>query len=208
MISSHRRQVTLVTQKFVSSLTSIFLRKGWISEQDIPYCRYSLQFLFGKVSFFVLLFITCAVLDCYKEALFFSIVLLSFRKRMGGWHAKHPWLCQIISIALVIFSVSVLGPQLTKLQPPTIIAINCITILISFFLPPAFPPQLHFNQEEKYANVQKKNQMLVLLSALQPILVFLFSPKILIFSSLGLLFGISSVLIEKAIQNNGKEIVK
>ena len=197
-----------MTQKFVSSLTSIFLRKGWIRKQDIPYCRYSLEFLFGKVSFFVLLLITCTVLGCHKEAITFSVVLLSFRRRMGGWHAKHPWLCQIISIGLVILSISVLGPQLTKLQPPAIIAINCVTILISFFLPPAFPPQLHLNQEEKNANVQKKNQMLILLSTLQPILVFLFSPTILVFSSLGLFFGISSVLIEKASQNYGKEIIK
>ncbi len=193
-----------MTSRIITSLTSRFIDNGWIRNEDTPHFQYALDAFIGKAIFFTLLTIICAILRCFKEALIFSIVLLSFRSRMGGWHANSRWLCQILSISTVIISCYFLGPLIAKFDVPIIICLNLLAIIISFFLSPAFPLQLHFSQSEVEGNIRKKNQMLGVLLLVQLILVLAFDFRMLSFTTLGLLFGICSVTIEKVTQNKRK----
>ena len=183
-------------KRMILFLTFVFLKRGWICKEDVPHCGYALECLIIKVAFFILLSITCAALCCYKEALIFSVVLFSFRKRMGGWHSQNPWFCQFLSLGLVILNATVFGPQSASLRLSSIIGIDFVLIIISFYLPPAFPPQLHFTHKEVEANIHKKNNMITILFFVQAFFVLLGFPSVLIYSSLGLLFGIVSVLAQ------------
>lgn len=194
-----------LTERLSSTLTACFLKKGWITVKDIPYCKYILDGCIGKAVFLVLLLVVCAIFHCYMEALSFSLVLLSFRRRMGGWHANSRWLCQVLSIGSVIIASCFLGPFLSEASPLIILSINGLAVFLSIFLSPAYPPQLHFSTEEKKGNIRKKNRFLLILVLLQLPLVRLLGLDILIYTGLGLCFGISSVLIQRTTQIIGKD---
>lgn len=194
-----------LTERLSSSLTACFLRKGWITTEDIPYCKYILDGCIGKAVFLVLLMAVCTIFHCYKEALSFSLVLLAFRQRMGGWHASSRWLCQVLSIGSVIIASCFLGPFLSEASPLIILSINVLAVCLAFFLSPAYPPQLHFSTEEKKGNIRKKNRFLLILFLLQLPLVRLLGLDILIYTGLGLYFGIISVLIQRTTQIIGKD---
>lgn len=193
-----------MTSRVITSLTSRFIDTGWISEEDTPFFQYALDSFIGKTVFFVLLTIICVILHCFKEALIFSIVFLAFRSRMGGWHANSRWLCQLLSIGIVIVSSCILGPQFEKLRISILVSLNLSVIVISFFLSPAYPPQLHLSQDEIKGNIYKKNQLLIVLILIQLPLIFLLDYRILSYTSLGLILGICLVFIERITQNKRK----
>jgi len=193
-----------LTSRVITSLTSRFIDNGWISEEDTPFFQYALDSFIGKTVFFVLLTIICVILHCFKEALIFSIVFLAFRSRMGGWHANSRWLCQLLSIGIVIVSSCMLGPQLENLHISILVSLNLSVIVISFFLSPAYPPQLHLSQDEIKGNIYKKNQLLIVLILIQLPLIFLLDYRILSYTSLGLILGICLVFIERITQNKRK----
>lgn len=194
-----------MTERLLSSLTACFLRKGWITTEDIPYCKYILDGCIGKAVFLVLLLAVCTIFHCYREALSFSLVLLAFRRRMGGWHASSRWLCQVLSIGSVIIASCFLGPLFADAQPWIILSINALSVFLAFFLSPAYPPQVHFSTEEAKGNIRKKNRFLLILVFLQFPLVQLLGLDILIYTGLGLYFGIISVLIQRTTQIIGKD---
>lgn len=185
----------IIIEQLSTYLSSCLQRKGWIRTEDIPHFKYWLDVFWGKVIFFLFLFVVCEIFRCFTEAISFSFPLLAFRRRMGGWHASSRLFCQIVSIDSVIFVCCFLGPTLTNLALWINVFINCVIIGIAFFLPPAYPSQLHFSNEEAKGNLQKKNLFLVMLIIIQGLL-FAFNLNILIYTSLGLCFGIASVLIE------------
>lgn len=201
---SQRGEGCFLTSRIITSLTSRFIDNGWISEEDTPFFQYALDSFIGKTVFFVLLTIICVILHCFKEALIFSIVFLAFRSRMGGWHANSRWLCQLLSIGIVIVSSCILGPQFEKLHISILVSLNLSAIVISFFLSPAYPPQLHLSQDEIKGNIYKKNQLLIVLILIQLPLIFLLDYRILSYTSLGLILGICLVFIERITQNKRK----
>lgn len=205
MLFSNKGRGSNLTERLSTSLASCFLRRGWIRSEDIPYCKYMLDGFIGKSTFFLLLLAVCSIFHCYKEALSFCFVLLSFRRRMGGWHANSRLLCQVLSISSVLLVCLFVGPILSKAAPWIIVSINSSLIIISFFLPPAYPPQLHFTDEEATANLRKKNLFLVTLIIVQGLLIFIFNLKILVYSSLGLCLGIISVIMERTTKKIGKD---
>ncbi len=187
----------VLTDKLITVLSSYFLTRGWIDTEDIPSCRYMLDRLIGRITFLILLAFVCAIFHCCEEAISFSVVLSIFRRRMGGWHANSRWLCQILSISSVIITSCLLGPILANTSSWTIIITNLLAILLSLFLSPVYPIQMHISPEERSGNIKRKNLFLLILSALQFPLVQLFGLRILTSVSLGLYFGIVSLFAEK-----------
>lgn len=194
-----------MTDKLITSLSSCFLSRGWICTEDIPSFRYVLECFIGRITFLSLLALVCIILHCYEEALSFSVVLLIFRRRMGGWHARSRWLCQMLSIGSVILVSCLLGPLLSKAPFWITISANILLILTSFLLSPVYPPQMHFSAEEKTGNIRKKNQFLLILLILQFPLVKLFNYEILSYINLGLCFGMTSLFIEYISNLNRKD---
>lgn len=206
--SFSQRKVAILTNKIISSLTSRFIGKGWIQEEDIPSFQYTLDIFIGKLLFLILLTVICSVLHCFTEAFILSLVLLTFRSRMGGWHASSRWLCQFVSIGIVILSCCLFGPILEKLPLLVLACLNLSAITTSFFITPAYPPQVHLSQEEIRGNILKKNLLLVVLLLTQIPAVIAFDYRILSYTTLGLCFCILSVVIQKIAQYKKECTVK
>lgn len=169
--------------------------RGWIEVRDKPWCAYAVEKKLISLCFFLLLIPFAVVLGVLPQAAVFSCVLYLLRRRYGGWHAPFAWLCQVISITLVLAVTLIVGPAMTQLPTLVVWGTDAIVMTIAIIQPPVYPPQLHFNQEIKRANTRKKNLVLLAVIVLQLGLGALVK-DILIYSFLAVLAGVTSVYIE------------
>ena len=183
---------------FAVFLTGHFLKQDIIEETQVPFCCYKLEQLIGSGIFaFILLLISIAT-ESYLEIISFSISASVFRRHMGGWHAPSAWLCQIMSILLVLLAVFFVGPIIETLGNPAIVFSSAIALtLISLFISPAFPPQMHMSKTEIFANQRLKNIYLLILLLVQLISYLCLDYRISIYSALGLVITVFTVLLEK-----------
>lgn len=177
---------------------------GWINTDDRAICCYAFERHLLTSFFLLTQLLIYAPTGKIAEAFIFIAVALTFRHRMGGIHANSAWLCQVVSTLAVLLSVFVLGPLIGRLPPLIIIMGDGLLILLSFLLKPSFPPQVHFTQQDIAANIQRKRIMLVALILVQVMSIRLINMLFVIYSSVGLLFVIITVILGKLIYRKGK----
>lgn len=171
------------------------ISRGWIKAQDKLWCAYAVEKKLISLCFFMLMIPLAVVLDVLPQAAVFSCVFYLLRRRFGGWHAPYAWLCQVISIALVLAVTLLVGPAMMKFPSLVIWGMDAVVVAIAIMRPPVYPPQLHFDQEIKRANTKKKNLLLIIVLALQ-LGVGIFVKAVLVYSFFAVLAGVISVYIE------------
>lgn len=171
------------------------ISRGWIEAQKKFWCAYAVEKKLVSLCFFLLMIPLAVVLDVLPQATVFSFAFYLLRRRYGGWHAPYAWLCQVISIALVLVVTLFAGPMIIRLSPLMVWGADTIVVTVAITQPPVYPPQLHFDQEIKRANKNKKNLVLLIILGLQLGLGF-FIKDVLVYSLLAVLAGIISVYIE------------
>lgn len=181
--------------KLSLTIADACVARQWISEQEKPWCIYALETKLLSSVFFLFLTMIALVLGKLPETVIFSAVFYVLRQRYGGWHAPYAWLCQGISLTLILGAVLCLGPAMLMLPPAVVWGVNIAVMAIALIRQPVYPAQVHFDQEIKTANHQKKNHILCVIIGLQIVLGF-FYRKMLIYSLLAVLAGILSVYIE------------
>lgn len=169
--------------------------RGWIEARDKPWCAYAVEKKLISLCFFLLMIPVALALDVLPQTAIFSCVFYLLRRRYGGWHAPYAWLCQVISIALVLAVTMFVGPAMMQLSTLVVWGTDAIVMAIAIIQSPVYPPQLHFDQEIKRANTRKKNLVLLVVMALQ-LGLGTFVKAILIYSLLAVLAGVTSVYIE------------
>ena len=184
-------------------ISSYSVTHGWINADDQAICCYAFERRLLTSFFLLTQLLIYAPTGKIAEASIFIAVVLTFRRRTGGIHSNSAWLCQVISTAVVLLSVFVLGPLLGRLPPLIIIISDGVLILLSFLLKPSFPPQVHFTQQDIDGNIQRKRLMLVALILIQVISIRLINMLFVIYSSIGLLFVIITVILGKLIYRKG-----
>lgn len=185
-------------------ISSYSVTHGWINADDQAICCYAFERRLLSALFLLTQFIIYAPLGKLFEAFIFITVVLTFRRRVGGIHASSEWLCQIISTASVLVSVLILGPAAENLPPIAICIGNATLILCLFLIKPLYPPQVHFSQHEIDGNIHRKNVLLVLLVLAQVLSVIWLNMLFIIYSSIGLLLVIFTIIIGR--NNIGKDM--
>lgn len=190
--------------KLAYQIASHSVARGWISDDDLAICCYAVERRLLSAFFFLALSLLIVPLGKVPEAIIFTSVVLAFRQRMGGIHARNEWECLFISISTVMVSVVVLGPLLEQLSLLAICVLDAILIICTYFLEPSYPPQVHFDQQVIDANANRKNVLLAILAILQIISIKWLNNFFVVYSSLGLLFVNLTVIIGNIMQK-GKE---
>ena len=178
-------------------LTRLVINNGWVSNDDFEWCSYALEKRISQILFLTVVMIWAAVRHLTIEALVFVIVFHSFRRRMGGWHAKHAWVCQLTSLALVILSVGYIGTFFLTINPNIIIVSDLLLLCYASFLKPEYPIQVHFTERETIGNIKKKNLLLLLILFLQCVTWIFLSVDIAVYSFVGLAVAVLSVIVPK-----------
>lgn len=134
------------------------------------------------------------------EIFAFSMSVTALRQRLGGWHAKNAWSCQIVSVFSALFAVFVIGPHMEKLAIWIIILFDIIIFLFGLVLKPVYPPQLHFLDDVIEANNQKKRQVLYIILIAQILSLIFYDRTVMVYSALGISAALSALIAEWFIQ--------
>ena len=94
------------------SVASFFVRKQYISDKLYDWCVYAVERRIQKLLVLGLILAVAFFTDTVVESFIFYVGFISFRKRMGGYHAATPIACGIESILLVQAGVWLLQPAL------------------------------------------------------------------------------------------------
>lgn len=182
--------------KVSEKVTLYLVSRNLITEDRTPWCKYVLIRWMTTVQLYLLLLIIALVFGHVLELLCFCFSLLSLRRRVGGWHAKKAWVCQLLSVFTPLIFVYLLGPTMEGF-PSWATAAWCLPVNITLFiLKPLYPPQTYFDETIRSANDHKKKCLLILIVAIQFISIPLIGWNVMIYCSLGVSVVLLSLVAE------------
>ncbi len=185
--------------KLAIAIAESSVRRNWISEDDKLWCAYAFEKKLLFFAFLLLLAPLTVMIGTLKETAIFVCAFYVLRRRIGGWHAPHAWLCQLLSMALVMAIELVIGPMLMEANAVLLGLIDSLVMIAGLIQSPVYPAQTHFDDDVIHANNVKKNQVLVCIIGLQ-CLLGAWDSGIVVYSLLAVSTGILSVYIEKLVQ--------
>ena len=185
-----------MVQQIAASITRYSISRNWIDASQREWCQYAMEKQLGQLLFGCMSLLLMICTQTWLPMISFISVCYLFRARMGGWHAKHIWSCQLLSMGTVIVAVFVLGPIIEQINCHLLFCIDALIILATLIMPPIYPIEAHFSQSVKKANVKRKNQMLVCLLILQFISLLASGTEFILYSLIGLVFTDFSVFLQ------------
>lgn len=180
-------------------ITEYAVAHQWIDSLHARWCNYAIEKWLGKLIFALLFVVAAIITDSFMELFVFICTFVLFRQRQGGWHSKHFWSCQIISIGMVLLIALIIGPCLEGLRNDFVTVASLLVVGGTFALKPAYPVQLHFSKAEKQANIKRRNHLLIGLCILQCLCFIGSFSSLIVYSFLGLAIADISVLLEHII---------
>lgn len=191
-------------KQLATSIAQYSVTHDWMESSQYDWCRYALEKQLCKTLFFLVCLVLTIITHLWIQVGAFVCTFYFFRCRMGGWHASAIWSCQILSFGLLIGITFFIGPVVEYIPLFTLIAIDTVMILVTYFVHPIYPLEAHFTQEIKRSNIQKKNTLLLILVVLQCLSLLISKPEFLSHSMLGLVFTDVSVLLQYFKLKNGR----
>ena len=188
--------------KGAEAIANICCNRGWVQKDLQSWCIYTLEKWLGILLFISSILLWTILSGLYLETISFLIPFYFLRRRAGGCHADSSHTCFIISISLIIIVSSIVGAWLLAFPIWILVIADVIVVAIALFLPPAYPPQVHFTEMEKDANSRKKNSLLMLYFSLQLCSVFFFGNRVLAYSLCGIAFCVVTIIIQKQKRKN------
>lgn len=176
------------------------LDRKLISEDRYEWCVYCLEKLFVKLVFAFWLTLLAIITKRYAEIIAFLAGFLPMRSKLGGWHAKRAWVCQVISLFLIFLLCCVLPVYICRI-PKSVVAIGTLgALVVAFVAKPSYPPQLHFNDQVREANFHKKNGIVLIMALVQVIFIIMDKVHSASYLTMGVLVSLASLLIEYTLQ--------
>lgn len=178
-------------------LANYFLEHQWIEKSDYEWCLYVVQKKLLQICFLLILSICSIMSGQYVNVLIFMLTAYFLRSRIGGWHAPYNWLCIVLTIAITLLVLFVLGPMFLGMNFYAVWGLDFLLMLVAAFTKPVYPLQLHFSEDVVEGNIIRKNIVLAWILFVQ-IVSFVFGmQQVLIFSFYGVLMSILLVFIER-----------
>lgn len=180
-------------------LAEIFFERKWVDEELRDWCVYTLEKWLGVLLFFLSVTLWMLVSGRCLETLSFLVPFYLLRRRIGGYHTKKPSTCFFASIGLVVLVSTFLGTWLAALPERVLFSMDALVILLVLILEPAYPPQLNFNEEDKRANLMRKNILTVCILMFQIFTILFLDIRYISYSFCGISFVLITVVIQKNI---------
>lgn len=132
-------------ERIAEQLTAWLLKKKYIAPEQTEWCCYMLvRYIMSFLSLCLLLPVSAAIVGVWG-AVFYTATFRLLRQRTGGYHARTPHGCLLISLAIqILFSLLAAATKDVAVSA-TVILMSEIAI---FLLGPANHPELHLSAKE------------------------------------------------------------
>lgn len=195
----------LMYKTLAQKITSFFIQKKIIKEEDKEIYEYGYEVLFSETIYIVIMFIISLVTNTVFESLIFFLGFYMFRKFAGGYHANTYVKCHIIfAINQILFLFLLFKTPLLYRDLLAFFSI-IITLIITFLYAPIDHPNKPFNSKE-FSKYKKQSRTFILISFLIITLIYILNKNnILVFCfSIGVLSAGMSLLytvLERRLHN-------
>lgn len=153
-----------------------YIKKNIINEEDYEVYVYSFERLISKIVSLFFLFIVSLLFNMVFEGILFYIGFSLFRKSSGGFHAKNPLSCNILSIVNEIIVFIILRITITEYRTLACICIVTSSLLCCFILAPIDHPNKRFNKNE-YMHYKKVSRIVSLTSSIIVVILNIVIPN-------------------------------
>lgn len=137
----------------VANFVDFLIRSHALEEKYREDSVYGLTLVFEKLIVYTVLFIISFLLGKFWEGVAFTVCFLMLRQTTGGFHAKSFLGCFIGSIAMVVLTLEVFAPLLTKYMIIFGLTLVISIICILFFAPVNHPDlMLTLEEQRKHRN--------------------------------------------------------
>lgn len=177
-----------------------FSQKGLIQNEQCEWCIYALVSRISLIIsiFFMILF--GMLFTAPFNVICFLFGILPLRKRLGGYHAKNPFACVFLSVAVMLLSLLCVNITIyyrIEWAIHILLALSSITIWLS---KPYGHKNMHLTQEELVQNKVKVKNILMIELSLIVLLCFLFSQnKGFLFCEIGIIAAALSFIFDPKI---------
>lgn len=132
-------------ERMVERITQWLLKKHLIDPEQSEWCHYMLtRYILSFLSLCLLLPVSAVIVGVWG-AIFYTATFRILRQRTGGYHARTPHGCLLVSLAMqVLFSLLAAATKESSVLT-TVILLSEVAI---FLLGPANHPELHLSAEE------------------------------------------------------------
>lgn len=134
--------------KLSQKLTNRFARWEWTEAEQVGWCVYTVEKYLQSATFFISTGIIVFLMGKVMESIIFVATFMAMRRCMGGWHAKSPLVCLIISAVAIIVCVFGLGTLMEKIPPVPMATMDMAILTIYFIIKPVYVAQLHFTSPQ------------------------------------------------------------
>lgn len=128
----------------VESISSFFVKNGYISSSKYEWCCYVLEKRFVKLISFLTIFVMGLKMEMLLDTIIFTTSFCFLRKYADGYHAKTFEICLMYSLMIIILSIKVITPIL--LMYPK------FSMILYFVLMMLFSNYIKFIDKKKYEN--------------------------------------------------------
>ena len=143
-------------KKFSKYLSDYFIKIGIVERKNKSWCQYviekkTIRLIFGMTALIFSLYIKRPLVT-----VLFLIIFCSIRRHIGGWHASSPWKCLTLSSVMLLLITVFLEPFVERVPPIITLILNAVLFANLLHCSPLYPQYVHFGENEKNANNQKK----------------------------------------------------
>lgn len=193
-------------EKNCRNIVSFLLCKSLIQQDEYDWCVYALVSRTSTIISTSLMIIIGSIYATPLQTICFLLGILPLRRRLGGYHAKTPLACAILSVAVMLFSFACVKIAIRF----NLIIILCVALFISgifvLFLKPIGNNNLYLSQEELCENKCKVKYILLIEILIIAFFQFFFSQTMAaLYCGFGIIAATISFLINKILEDVNHE---
>lgn len=137
-------------EAIVEKLVSYCITNGYVDSSNEDWLRYGIEVRLVTLYVLIPLFVLACFLSGLQCAIPFFASFFFLKRFTGGYHAKTPHGCLLVSLLLEVFFLTVIHPRLNSVG---ILLIDLFCFISIFLLAPYNHPGLHLTTEERNALV-------------------------------------------------------
>lgn len=147
-------------EAIVEKLVSYCITNGYVDSNNEDWLRYGIEVRLATLYVLIPLFVLACFLSGLQCAIPFFASFFFLKRFTGGYHAKTPHGCLLVSLLLEVFFLTVIHPRLNSVG---ILLIDLFCFISIFLLAPYNHPGLHLTTEERNALVRASRRTVIIL---------------------------------------------
>lgn len=148
--------------QFSKHIASFFYKMNIISKDEIDSYIYGFQIILGTILNWSIIFLIMLYTGKYMVTIIYMYSFLTLRHHTGGYHAKTPIGCCVLSIFAYILALLALNVKLSAV----VMVIYIIILISSLFCIIQFAPIIHENNPVSHDAIKHHRKLSILFSLL------------------------------------------